>query len=590
MAATGAVGASLVAGRAGAESADNKPAKLPAAQSTTAQTPGSYFADEKEWGQLRWLLKLAEQAPSDFSNYKLIDEAVGPAGCHYTIAFSTYFLALEQHRKFPAWQGPIQQAMDAMNQKMLQKQAWKYWSEITRGVRKNEPNLDQPYPFNLDPIAPHNIMYSGHVGMMINLYQSLYRDQKWDAAGAIKLVGDGAEQFVYDNRSLQDTMFLQAINNRVPGIDCEPNAIYPACNTHSMLSFKLYDQLHGSRYFDSLAPAYDRFLRDTMINWSTKEVAPFYLIKQGFPLAQWNPRLGNKLDPIIAYLVRNGASINSPANEGWTGMFTHGFNKPVFEELYPYLKQRYVRRGEDGSIYLTVESDVPDLEIAFFAGLAGELGDEEVRKGLLNFADKTYSPVWQDGTYHYPFNDDVAYPQLHKDHNHLAIDIGGKATDLDTILAYVEAHANDPKPPPQVQNITTVMHHLSSKHSDVTDRLLAIARAITPDGIHALANKPFDEEHFREPKITNVDVTKLALRRAAYDRNSRSLDVATFAGKDSGASVAFDVVNLDPKQTYMLVIDGQETARFGNTATQRVELHSAKPHEIALIASEGRGL
>ena len=72
----------------------------------------------------------------------------------------------------------IKPAMDRIVQKMFQRPVWEYWSHDSAGVTKFEPLMDQPYaPFS-DPIAYRNIMYSGYVSQMINLYQMLYNERK----------------------------------------------------------------------------------------------------------------------------------------------------------------------------------------------------------------------------------------------------------------------------------------------------------------------------------------------------------------------------------------------------------------------------
>ena len=74
----------------------------PAAGAATIN-PNSYpAADEKEFGQLLWVLKLADQDIADFSNFQSVDEQ-GISASRYSIAFSAYFLAAEQYHKFPAW-------------------------------------------------------------------------------------------------------------------------------------------------------------------------------------------------------------------------------------------------------------------------------------------------------------------------------------------------------------------------------------------------------------------------------------------------------------------------------------------------------
>ena len=363
-------------------------------------------ADEKEWGQLLWNLKLANQDISDFTNYHKVDDQ-GISACRYTVAFSSYFLALEQYHKFPAWREALQPAFDKLIQRMLQKQIWGYWSHESMGITKFEPNMDRPYPQNDNPVSLGNIMYSGHLGMMINLYQMLYHDMKWDSPGSIVLKFDDTRQFVYDNKSLQMVMFDQIITNPVPGIECERNAVFPACNTHPMISWMLYDRMHKTRFFEAAHAVYNPWFEKVFINPKTKDLASFYLIKQGWAFSGWNPKYGNKMDVVMAGMVKKGVDFNSGGNDGWIGTFTHVWNPSLIENLYPYLKKKHYQMHSNGTVTLTKDVVAPDAYYAFFTALAAEVGDETARKGLLKTVDSIYSPVWTDGTYLYPFMDNV---------------------------------------------------------------------------------------------------------------------------------------------------------------------------------------
>ena len=152
-------------------------AKKPAAaKKATAAVinPNAYPAvTAEEWGQLRWMLKLADQDIPDFTNFQSVDEQ-GVSASRYSLAFGAYFLAAEQYHKFPAWQETIKNAFDRINQKMIDKQVWGYWANESKGITKFEPKMDRPYAENKDPVSLGNIMYSGHLGQMINLYQMLY--------------------------------------------------------------------------------------------------------------------------------------------------------------------------------------------------------------------------------------------------------------------------------------------------------------------------------------------------------------------------------------------------------------------------------
>jgi len=42
----------------------------------------------------------------------------------------------------------------------------------------------------------------------------------------------------------------------------------------------------------------------------------------------------------------------------------------------------------------------------FFSAYAAEMGDQEAKNNLLDYADRNFNPVWQNGEYYYPRNDD----------------------------------------------------------------------------------------------------------------------------------------------------------------------------------------
>jgi len=547
--------------------------------------PDSYpAADDNEWGQLLWQIKLADQDIADFTNFQSVDEQ-GISACRYSLAFSAYFLAAEQYHKFPAWQGSIRNAFDRLNQKMLQKKVWQYWERESPGVTKFEPDMDRPYPAMKDPVAHRNVMYSGHLGQMINLYQMLYDDRKWDEPGSIVFEWDENTKYVYDNRSLQDAMFLQFITNPVPGIECEPNAIFPACNTHSMLSWLLYDRMHGSRYFEAAHPLFDKFFISNFIDPETHRLGAFYLVKQGWVFSSWNPRYGNKMDPMIQDMIRKGANFDSSGNDGWIGAFMHAWNPKLIESLWPYMKKSEVKKGPDGGTALKNDSLTPDAYYGFFLLLAAEVGDEPLKRALLDKVDKIFSPVWNDGTYHYPFMDKVGAVNLAAD------DSAKKASPAATQSDHPDREkAGSKDGAGGICCISTnIVGHGSAnnmktmpQHSDLTDRLIALARALPRNGMWTMLNEPFDKAHFAEPAITGVDITKTALRRAIYDRSKTALIVSTVPARSGAPDGGFKIINLDPAKTYQLSVDGKITAELKGVKDYDVMLSGAKSHDLIL--------
>jgi len=533
-------------------------------------------ADNKEWGQLMWNLKLADQDITDFTNYRKVDDQ-GVSACRYTVAFSSYFLALEQYHKFPAWREVLQPAFDKLIQRMLQKQIWGYWSHESQGITKFEPNMDRPYPRNDDPVALGNIMYSGHLGMMINLYEMLYSDKKWDQPGSIVFQFNDTEKFVYNNKSLQEVMFLQMMTNPVPGIECERNAVFPACNTHPMISWMLYDQMHKTRFFEAAHTLYDPWFEKVFINPKTKDLASFYLIKQGWAFSGWNPKYGNKMDAVMEGMVKKGVDFNSGGNDGWVGTFTHVWNPKLIEGLYPYFKKKHYQMHSNGMVTLNKDVIAPDAYYAFFTTLAAEVGDEPALKGLLKTVDSIYSPVWIDGTYHYPFMDKV--PTVN-----LAAADGEKVPTATT----TPTAASDPKPSGLCCKSTQIKDHGDAtnmksfpSHSDLADRLIAMARACPPKGLYTMVNKPFDDHHFTEPSITGVDIKQVILKRAIYDRGNKALIVSTL-GKKDGGTTSFKVTNLDPAKSYTITLDKIQQQEAVKQQDYTIAFDAGKAHDIII--------
>jgi hypothetical protein len=484
---------------------------------------------DQEMGHLRWVLALANQPLEDFTDFEAMNQE-NLTAYRYQIAFSAYFLALEQYHKLPAWSEVLQPAMDRLIRKLLLKPVWQYWAKTSRGVPTLEPDMSRPYPESHDPVGEKNIMYSGHLGHLINLYEMLYHDFRWDEPGSMVFAWNENEKYVYDNQSLERVMHDQMKNNAYHAISCEPNAVFPECNQHPVLSFLLYDGTHGTNLFEAGSLFLDFFVRNQMTDPTTHETAMLHLVKQDWTLSQSNPYYGNLLDLIVPCAVRTGlATLESATADGWTGSFMHAWQPGFVEERYPYWKQHHLIKHEDGTVELRMESWEPRVRYGFFATLAAEMGDLATRDQLLAYADAHYGPIWQEGTYHYP---------------------------------------ND----------------LAKGCTNLTDRLLALARANAKDGLRALHSRPFAASHFGEPRLAEVDFPAVLVRRAVYDAGRGALIVTTAPGGEPGGTTSFSVAQLDPTCTYRLSLDGTVTERYRGVSTLSMTVGLDVPHTLVLQA------
>jgi len=501
----------------------------PGASDGPAINPDSYpgLGDE-ELGQLRWALKIADQPLDDFTNLEALDQ-LGMTSYRYFIAFAAYFLAIEQYHKLPACPEIIQPRMDRFIQKIVQKPVWEYWAGVSRGVPNLEPKLNRPYAEEHDPVAHRNIMYSGHLGHMIGLYETLYRDYKWDQPGSITFKWSEDEKYLYDHYLLNQAMYNQMKNKQPHCIECEPNACFPECNQHPILSFMLYDYLHGTNFKDAGNDFLDFFLEKKMINPTTHETAALYLVKQDLTVSSSNPRFKNALDIVVTPLGSLGiVPIESASANGWTGAFMHAWQPEYIERHYPYQKESNLKAVGDDKARLEMTIWEPELKYGFFTMFAAEVGDFDTRDKLMRFADGKYNPVWQDGTFHYPYSKE-------------------------------------------------------RKCNNLTGELLAIARANPENGLWAMHNQPFTQAHFAEPMVAGVDFPRVVLRRAIYDQSKKALIVTIEPGTNQRGKTTLRLIQLDPKKSYRIWLDRKELAKSQGQTEAPVEVALDGRHNLILI-------
>ena len=496
-----------------------------------------------EMGMFRWYLSASDDALDDFSKIKSWDEVQAyQSSYRYSIAFMTYFFALEQYHKLPAWREYIQPRMDRLILKMLRKEVWQYWAIRSKGVSLIEPLLNTPYPEEHDPIAKKNIMYSGHLGQMIGLYEMLYRDMKWDEPGSLVFKWSDSEQYVYNNYSLQKVMYDQMVNNSYHSIECEPNAVFGECNQHPILSFMLYDQVHGTNLAEARKLFLDFFLEKMFINPVTHETIVMYLVKQKTIWSQEFCSPGNGLALVTVPLAWLGIlQANASISNGWNGAFMHAWEPALIERHYPYQKARHVIEDpETNTAQMKVEMITDQIAVPLFAMLSAEVGDTDTRDKLIAWCKDFYKPTWDNGMLHYPVREDT----------------------------YVNLSKTSWTPWPQA----------------FTGVSIACAAAIPPNGILKLHNKPFTQKNFDSPQVTGLDFPNVLLKRAIYDFEKEALVITTVGGAEQTGTTSFNVTQLDPARTWKFFMDGVLQDEYKGVSSISITAPLSAQHDFVLIA------
>ena len=349
---------------------------------------------EKEMGHLQYILMLAYQLPGDWSFMGGKEEGQeGLEGYRYQLGYMTYALALAHYHKTPAYRDLYQQAIDNLIQKMVRRDVWSYWEHTSKGGKKTNPAHKEEGLGWIYPVVEKNIMYSGHLINMVELYHMLFRDAKYDQPESIKFkwewVFELLDMYHYDGNKLAKTIHRQFMDNPTHLIECELNLVFPVCNQHPLLGLILYDYNHGT---DLSAPVkrlmMETFTETKLLDPVTHDFADFYMLEQ-----------------------KSTIQSNSPGNNACVGILMNAWKPDLIKTFY----QDHVKKVEwfdDGTAKIAPDQAVGVAATPAFAGYAKEVGDEKTANGMTAWMEKNCSPRWLGNKYYYPRNDEMKISPL----------------------------------------------------------------------------------------------------------------------------------------------------------------------------------
>lgn len=236
--------------------------------------------------------------------------------------------------------------------KMKSKKVWGDWVE---------------YGLGDDPISEGNIMYKGHLNLMYGLYQLISGDEMF------------SEEYSWMTSKIVDEMRNKHKEGKHEGADCEPGRYFAQCNSISLLSLKIYDQLYGTTYAEVEARWTIDFIKKKM----TDKEYGFYL-----KMYQSNVQFCN---PLL-----------SGYTNAWTMAFLRPFDKDYNDSLYEIWKDHFVK--EIGPYaYVKEDPEAGASPLATMTGMmaAKEFGDVDLWKKLRNSIDRNIYQTTEDFHYIY---------------------------------------------------------------------------------------------------------------------------------------------------------------------------------------------
>ncbi len=468
---------------------------------------GEHELSVKALGQLNEVARLADQRIDDWSRFMATDQ-FGLEAYRYQIAFMAYTVALAQYHFLPAYRERLKDVFQKLITRLLARPVWEYWAEVSRGHRQYDPDWPGPAQPQHDPISDRNIMYSGHVGHMIALYEMLYRDFSWEQDGAIRMDWDENEEFRFSLRDVIESMYRQMKYGPTGGIECEPNAVFPECNQHPVLAFMLYDHLHGSSYSHAGARFRNLFYDAPMIDPKNHEVIFYYRAKQRTVVSRRHPAF-DAVDHAHEkmQLCCGVSSYDSSAACGWTGVFMNAWDPELVSSHYPHQKRSHFDEGGSGVVPRGGKL-FGDMGVGLFAALAAEMGDSEFQDGLLDYADHSYRPEWRGSSYIYP----------------------GTLDDENGVVTHLGV------------------------------RLLGFARVNGKNGIRDLHTHPWGDARFQHPLFERIEPETVQVAAAHWDGNEAKLEAVFVPEVGADCRLQLEVSGVDAGSPASVIVDGKTYA------------------------------
>ncbi|EFQ28175.1 uncharacterized protein GLRG_03319 [Colletotrichum graminicola M1.001] len=294
-------------------------------------------------------------------------------------------------------------AMDNWTEHPRQPDLSKYpkLSQEQTGHLRHFHNLVSSWTPWADPVARENIMYSGHLLMMVSLYAMLFDDDGFEAPGALRFVWDplffgmGPETFSYNAQTLQDTILREMEGNGWIGSCCEPNCVFVVCNQFPVSPFPDSGQT-----------------RLTWAAWDKKGlVGPdgllpdFWMVRQNVTLPARDPAW--TAWGCVFMNAWNSAFVRSHFDEQSLGHVTNTggevrLNQPPVAAEFRKIVKEHVASPTSRA---TLETARRTPTFGYVAQWLSEMGKDAALEGLLEYADKNLGPTWERGGLYYPRND-----------------------------------------------------------------------------------------------------------------------------------------------------------------------------------------
>ncbi len=192
--------------------------------------------------RLRFALDRALQPVEAFAGFERLDQ-FQTAALRYQINVLAYAIAVTQARFTPAFSGYMRDAQFNLLDKQTQKPVWSYW-----GLENLWGNLR----LDDNPIGAENIMFTGFVALQMTLLRA-NDESDFAASGRFRLNG----RLAFGEADFIDRLDSETRRSAYTLFACEPNWIYPLCNTIGASAIRMSDPERWATLADRFRAALD---------------------------------------------------------------------------------------------------------------------------------------------------------------------------------------------------------------------------------------------------------------------------------------------------------------------------------------------
>jgi hypothetical protein len=210
----------------------------------------------RELKLMRFLLDRALQPLAGYEGFEWLDQ-FQTAALRYQLNFIGYALSMAQATRLPALGAYLDDAQRNLIDKQTDHRIWRYWA-----LENFWGNLD-PDP---DPCGRDNIMFTGFCAMQIAMYHAASGRRDYDRPGSFQLRHPSGRTWRHDLESLVGVLGREQSRSAFHLVACEPNWIYPLCNTIGAAGMRAHDHLSGATRWSRNANRFRRNLEDEFID------------------------------------------------------------------------------------------------------------------------------------------------------------------------------------------------------------------------------------------------------------------------------------------------------------------------------------